>query len=141
MSEHQDGFLDHDPADEDYGEADAELLNLLDEVQQDVKGWLPQPGATVYGVVTDMGIVTGGDYNDYQLVTIKTPSGKLVNVHCFHTVLDREITRKRESGKLVEGSRIAIKYLGEGEAKNGQNAPHMYRVAIRPPVAVTSDNA
>lgn len=135
----QQDFLDHDPADEDYNKADQDLLALLNQVDQDIKGWLPKEGDTVYGTVTDISEVTGGDYDDYPLVEVQTPSGKIINVHCFHTVLKNEITRKKNSGKLVEGSRIAIKYIGTGEAKGSNNPPEMYRVAIKPPVASNSN--
>lgn len=138
MSE-QDGFLDHDPADENWNNASDELKSLLDEVEHGAKGWMPKAGDTVYGTVMEISEIESGDYDDYQMVTVKQPDGSLVNVHCFHTVLGNEISRKINNGKLKEGSQIAVKYLGEGEAKAGNNAPHMYRVAVRPPVAAPTN--
>ena len=130
-----DDFADSDPAASAAPEEemyDATLEELLAQVDQDVKGWLPKDGDKIAGTVVD---VTDGtsDYGTYPLLTIQTPSGKLVGVHCFHQVLRNDIERKIEKGKLAEGWNIAIAYKGEGAASEGKNAPHMYRVATRPP--------
>lgn len=129
-----DGFADSDPGAAPVEEEmyDATLEELLGQVDQDVKGWLPNDGDKIAGTVVD--ITTGSsEYGEYPLVTIQTPSGKLVGLHCFHQVLRNDIERKIEKGKLLEGYSIAVAYKGEGAAKEGRNAPHMYRVATRPP--------
>lgn len=127
----QQDFLDHDPADLDWQNADPELKRLLDQVDLDVVGWLPKPGDKIYGTVSDLTTGTS-DYGEYPLIIISTPSGRLVGVHAFHQVLRNEIEKKIEQGRLNIGDQIAVAYKGEGEAKGGNSAPHMYRVAIKP---------
>lgn len=125
------GFLPYDPADMDRSMADKDLLNLVDQVQQDVHAWMPKDDDVVFGVLVDTDEASS-EFGDYPLITIQTPSGKLVNVHAFHTVLRNTINKKLAKGQLKVGDQIAIKYKGEGEATAGKNAPNMYRVAIKP---------
>lgn len=133
----EDGWLDDDPLNPDENMEGFE--DLLGVVEQDVKGWLPKDGDNVFGVVAE---VTEGssEWGDYPLITIEQPSGKLVNVHCFHTVLKNNVERKIKAGKLTEGCRIAISYRGTGESsKSGQSDFHIYRVAVKPPAAVSAE--
>lgn len=120
MSEQQ-GWLDDDPMYDD----------LLSQVDKTIDGWRPEPGQKLAGKVADLGMGTS-EYGEYPLVTVETSSGKLIGVHCFHQVLRNEIDRKIAQGRLQIGDEIAFKYFGEGEAKGGNNAPNMYRVAVRP---------
>lgn len=126
------GFLPYDPADLDHGMASKDLLDLFDQVNQDVMAWRPQDGnPQIGGTVTDIS-EAGSDFGTYPLLTIRTPSGKYVTVHAFHTVLQNELNRRIASGRLKVGDTIAIAYKGEGEAKAGRTAPEMYRVAVKP---------
>lgn len=127
-------FLDHDPADtsvQDWAMADENLKKLLEQVDLDIKGWRPEQGDKIAGKVVD--ITEGsGDYGEYPLLVIQTPSGNLTAVHCFHEVLRKEIERKINNDRLHIDDLIAISYRGQvGEAKPGQSAAHMYRVAIQ----------
>ncbi len=123
-----------DPEYADLQHADGDLKALLDQVDLDVKGWLPKPGSKLFGTVTDISTGTS-EYGEYPLLTIQTPTSRLVGLHCFHQVLRNEIERKIKSGRLDVGDMIAVAYKGEGEAKGGNNAPHVYRVAIKRPAA------
>ncbi len=85
-------------------------------------GWRPEPGDSIAGTVTD--ISTGqGAYDPYAIVTIKPDAGgPEIAVHAFHTVLRRELARRRPK----VGSHLDIAYLGKkGE---GREAYHLYRV-------------
>lgn len=124
-------FLPYDPADLDRSKASEDLLGLLDQVDRDIVGWKPNPGDKVYGKLVD---ITEGEseWGPYPLLVIETPSGRLVGVHAFHTVLKKEVERKIARGTMHIGVGIAIAYRGEGNARGGNNAPNMYRIAISP---------
>jgi hypothetical protein len=117
----------------DYSNAPEELRGMLDQVDQEIHAWIPNPGDKVFGVVSDISESSEGDFGAYPIILIKTPSGKFVHVHCFHTILRREIDRRVSRGQLGVGDLIAIKYEGEGEASKGKQAARVYRVAIRRP--------
>lgn len=120
--------------DVDKERASEELLGLLAQVEKDVTAWRPEPGDSVYGTFRDVDESSEGDFGSYPILTIETPSGRLVSVHAFHTVLRRNIERKLSRGILKIGDEIAIQYRGTtGEGKGGKNAPEMYRVAVRRP--------
>lgn len=129
----EDGWLDHDPLFPP--EAEAGFEDLLGQVDKDVKGWLPKSGDKLFGKVLEID-TANGDFGEYPLITVETPSGKLVGLHCFHQVLRNEVTKKINNGRLAIGWDIAVMYKGEGEAKGGNAAPNMYRVATRPPAEV-----
>ena len=140
MSNDDTGFLPYDPDDLDRSMADKDLLDLFEEVERDVVGWLPDQQAKIGGRVVEISEATSSfqktpmnPEGKYPLVIIETPSGKLVGIHCFHTVLRNEITRKIANGNLARDWQIAVLYKGEGEAAEGRNAPNMYRVVTRPP--------
>lgn len=124
-------FLGSD--DLDYSNAPEEMRAMLDQVEQEIHAWIPNPGDKVFGQVSDISESQEGDFGAYPIVLIKTPSGKFIHVHCFHTILRREIERRVSRGQLVIGDYLAIKYEGQGEAKGGKEAARIYRVAIRRP--------
>lgn len=115
---------------------DPELKALLEQVDRPVVPWNPRGnpeiGAKVGGKVVDITRVENTEYQPYTLLIIETPDEILVGVHCFHTVLKKEIERRIGDHALNVGDTIAIAYHGHGEAKHGNNAPEMYRVAIKP---------
>lgn len=133
----EEGFLPYDPADLDHSMASKELLDLLDQVELDLPGWLPQEQPKIGGKVVDISEATS-DFQrspenpdgNYPLVIIQSPSGKLTAIHCFHTVLRKEIVRRTGKGQLKIGDLIAISYKGPGVASAGKNAAEMYRVAV-----------
>lgn len=117
----------------DYSNAPEELRGMLEQIDKDISAWIPEPGDQVFGVVADISESAEGDFGAYPIILVKTPSGNFVHVHCFHTVLRREIDRRVAKGQLAIGDLIAIKYVGEGEATKGKQAARMYRVAVRKP--------
>lgn len=117
----------------DYANATEGMRDLLGQVELDVVGWRPEPGAKVFGTVKDIADSEEGEFGSYPIIVIQTPSGTLVGVHAFHTVLKNDVERKIKRGTLKIGSEIAIQYRGQGEAKGTRNAPEMYRVAVRNP--------
>ena len=115
-------------------QASDELLALLTQVERDTKSWRPEPGDSVYGTLRDIDESSEGDFGAYPIYVIETPTGQLVSVHAFHTVLRKNLEKKVARGILRIGDEIAIRYVGAfGEAKGGKNPAEMYRVAVRRP--------
>lgn len=113
--------------------ASAEYEHLLSQVDRDIVGWKPEPGDKVFGRVADV-MEAESDFGQYPLIAIDSPlHEQLVGVHCFHTTLKNDVQRKIDHGTLAIGSEIAVSYRGMGEARGGNSAPHMYRVAVIPP--------
>jgi hypothetical protein len=119
----------------DLGNASGELERLLNQVEKEVVAWRPNPGDKVGGILRDISDSSEGDYGSYPILQIETPSGLLVAVHCFHTVLRNEVQRKVEKGTLQVGDQIAILYVGQGIAQGSKNAPEMYRIAVSRPTS------
>lgn len=118
----------------EYANADEGLQKLLDLVDKDVIAWRPEAGDVVAGTLRDVSESSEGDFGSYVILMIETPKGKLVNVHCFHTVLRRDVERRLQRGTLKVGDQIAIKYIGEAElAGKGKNAANLYRVVVNRP--------
>jgi hypothetical protein len=121
-------------SDIDREQASEGLLNLLTQVERDVEAWRPEPGDSVYGIFRDVDDSSEGDYGSYPILIIESPSGRLISVHAFHTVLRRNVERKMSRGILKIGDEIAIQYRGAAsEGKGGKNPAEMYRVAVRRP--------
>lgn len=94
------------------------------ETQQDyATGWRPKTGDRVAGKVIDI-TATDGGYGVYPIVTLETEGGGEVAVHAFHTVLRRELARRRP--KI--GDKLEITYLGKRDAKSGTQGYDAYRV-------------
>jgi|SRR6516164_4771199 hypothetical protein len=110
------------------------MLNLLNQVEREVVAWRPEPGDSVFGTFRDIDDSSQGDYGSYPIIIIESPSGRMVAVHAFHTVLRNNIERKMHRGVLQIGDEIAIQYRGtQGEGKGGKNPAELYRVAVRRP--------
>jgi hypothetical protein len=84
---------------------------------QGAQGWRPEsPGDTVVGTVVEadagwsdwMNERNGGSY---PIITVQEADGKVVNVHCFQTVLDRRVMSLRPQ----LGERIKFIYHGKKE--------------------------
>jgi hypothetical protein len=118
----------------EYGGASESLTKLLDLVDKDVIAWRPEAGDVVAGTLRDISESSEGDFGSYIILLIETPTGKLVQVHCFHTVLRRDIERRLQRGTLKTGDEIAIKYVGEADrAGKGKSAANLYRVVVNRP--------
>lgn len=102
-------------------ERDQRKDKMTDEQQQTTEeqgyaeGWRPNPGDRIAGTVVDIAATDGG-YGVYPIVTLKTSGGE-VAVHAFHTVLRRELARRRPS----VGDDLEITYLGKQKAKGAQD--------------------
>jgi hypothetical protein len=119
---------------DEYANADEGMQKLLELVQKDVIAWRPEAGDVVGGVLRDVSESSEGDFGSYIILLIETPTGKLVQVHCFHTVLRRDIERRLQRGTLRTGDQIAIMYVGEADrAGKGKSAANLYRVVVNRP--------
>jgi hypothetical protein len=137
------GFLDHDPANppvitpQDTQWASEQLRSMIDLADRTITAWVANtPGDKVFGKVVDISEVE----SDFQkgkmvpLVTIETPTSRLVQVFCWHTVLCNEVQRQMKRGSLVIGSDIVVAYTGQVASKGQGNPTEMYRVVSRPAV-------
>lgn len=86
-------------------------------------GWRPTKGDKVAGTVTDISATDGG-YGVYPIVTLGQEGGGEVAVHAFHTVLRRELARRRPQ----IGDELEITYLGKQQGKSGSIGYDGYRV-------------
>lgn len=112
---------------------------------ENTDAWIPEDiGDSLQGEVVEVdsawsdwraGQVPGDpDAGWYPLLTIKQDgTGALVKLHGFRTVLYNELLKRQP----IPGEQIVVTYMGAGEAKNGRNAPEVYRVTVpgRPPEA------
>lgn len=94
----------------------------MTESTEYAQGWRPTAGDKVAGAIVDIAATDGG-YGIYPIVTLRTDSGE-VAVHAFHTVLRRELARRRPS----VGDELEITYLGKQAGKPGSAGYDGYRV-------------
>lgn len=94
------------------------------------EGWRPEPGDTITGKV--IGLDRGySDYNGgryYPIVTLDTGSG-LVQVHCFHAMLENKL----KSIRPEIGDRLTIVYAGQKPSKDGRRTVSHYTVSTDRP--------
>ena len=88
--------------------ASESLQKLLDLVEKDVIAWRPEAGDIVAGTLRDVSESNEGDFGSYIILLVETPTGKLVQVHCFHTVLRRDIDRRLQKGTLKKIGRAHV---------------------------------
>jgi hypothetical protein len=86
--------------------------------------WRPDPGAVVDGTVTEITTYDGGNFGPYPIVTLRLDDGAEFAVHCFHTVLRRELERL----DVQVGEHVAILYVGPRKTMGGDNTYEAYRV-------------
>jgi hypothetical protein len=111
-----------------------DLQKLIELVQKDVIAWRPDPGDYVAGTLRDVSESSEGDFGSYIILLIEKADGTLVQVHCFHTVLRRDIERRLQRGTLKTGDQIAILYVGESDNPGkGKSAANLYRVVVNRP--------
>lgn len=118
----------------DESQATESLQTLLNRVERQAVGWRPSPGDKVGGILRDIEDSESGEFGSYPILIIETPSGRLVSVHGFHTVLRNLIERKYKRGTLRPGDEVAILYRGqEGEKTGTRDVPHMYNMVVNRP--------
>lgn len=104
-------------------EYDWSLLETAGEMEFD--GWRPEAGDSIMGTVAY--VSTGqGNFGEYPMLAVVSRDGEPVMVHAFHTVLRNEIERQDPQ----TGDKLFLKYRGEGKAKEGQDAPHLYTLIV-----------
>jgi hypothetical protein len=91
-----------------------------DEFRGDWIKWI-EPGQVVEGVVTSMRVSEFKGKRHPELVIDGQPK-----VAASQTNLHRQLAQDPPA----IGERIRIEYLGEGEAKAGQNAPKLFTVNV-----------
>jgi len=94
--------------------------------QAEAQGWRPEEGETISGVIVDLTKAWSdqGAGSFYPLVTVKTPEGKYVNIHCFHhTLKTRLLDRKPKVGE-----RLVVTYHGKRETRDGKRSVSIYSV-------------
>jgi hypothetical protein len=110
------------------------IAKLIDLVKKEVVAWRPEAGDFVAGTLRDLSESAEGEFGSYLILLIETPPGALIQVHCFHTVLRRDIERRLSRGTLKVGDEIAIMYIGESDqAGKGKSAANLYRVVVNRP--------
>ena len=118
--------------DEDY--SSETMRSLFTQLDRDVVGWRPEPGDRIGGTLKDIEDSEQGEFGSYPILIIETPSGRLVGIHAFHTVLKNAIERRYKRGTLRRGDEIAILYQGQiGEKTGTRDIPHMYKIAVNRP--------
>ena len=98
----------------------------------DSQGWRPEAGDVIVGHVHALGMhpgqVTARFTSDpWAIITIAREStGELVDVHCFHASLSRQVMALRP----LKGERIGICYHGKRKTKDGSAEFASYSVNI-----------
>ena len=97
---------------------------MTEEAQSDFPtAWRPEPGDTVTGTLLNVEAIDPNGNGVYPVVTLKTDGGDIA-VHAFHTVLRRELARRRPK----VGDELTIVY--QGKRPGGKNNEyHAYRVS------------
>lgn len=127
----EDAFPGIQEVPEEYSES---LQRLFTQAERDVVGWRPEPGDKIGGVLRDIEDSEAGEYGSYPILVIETPSGRLVGVHAFHTILRNAIERKYKRGTLKIGDEVVVVYLGQvGEKRGAKDPAHVYRLASHRP--------
>lgn len=113
-----------------------EPTELLDKLLSgsNAKAWRPEPGEGIQGTVIDVDSVLSeyresatGEFPLCPVVVVEDAEGQAWRVVSYSTVLRKEIQKKDPH----VGDTVAFLYVGLGEAKKGQKAPHIYRVAVK----------
>lgn len=100
-------------------QADGQGLNL----QKGGEGWRPEVDDEVRGILRsiDKGWSDWtGSY--YPILTIEQDGGKLVSVHCFHSVLLNRVLQL----KPREGEYVGCKFFGSEKTNDGKRTVQLY---------------
>lgn len=96
---------------------------------QEVEGWRPEPGDEVFGTIVTVD-EREGKFGPYPYLEIDDEdTGKVVGVHCFHTVLKKEVVNKAPKVGGVGG----VHYFGIKTPKNGGDDYEHYKFDYYPP--------
>ena len=96
--------------------------------------WRPEPGSSLSGTMVGVEMIDPNGQGAYPVVTIRSEDGAEHAVHAFHSVLKRELARRRPK----PGDPLAIKY--EGKVQGAQREYHSYRVEGGQPKEVNWDS-
>lgn len=106
-------------------------IEQLREQYPDV--WMPEAGDTLTGVVWDLDRAWSdarakGNAGDgwYPLIYVMQADGVVLKWHAFTTVSHRQVLDHQPA----PGEAVKITYLGEGRAKQGMNAPRIYKLIM-----------
>lgn len=101
-------------------------MSLEDQLEpRYAEAWRPKDGETLVGELTSIGERDAGR-GCYPVLTIRQDDGEELAAHCFHTVLAGELAKLAPE----VGERLAIRYLGEVQKRDGGGRYHSYRVAV-----------
>lgn len=101
-------------------------MSLLDELNADVIAFRPErAGESVEGEIVALD-VTGSEYttDDIPVITLKDSEGNFRGVRGYHTTLRRDL----EKLNIQVGDRLAIRYDGKKQTKDGKRSFHAYTV-------------
>lgn len=84
--------------------------------------WRPEPGDTITGKMVDVALIDPNGQGQYPCVTLEEVDGERRAIHAFHSVLQKEIARRRP--KI--GDELTITYQGKKEGVNREY--HSYKV-------------
>lgn len=115
--------------------ATGDMQELVSQLDRDAKGWNPDSDPVIFGKVLEITESNEGEFGAYPIIMIETPSGRLINIHCFHTILQNEVQRRMDRGSLTEGSLIAVSYEGRLESKGGREPGYNYKLRVKRPSA------
>lgn len=86
--------------------------------------WRPEAGAVLTGTMVGVEMIDPNGRGAYPVVTVRSEDGGEYAVHAFHSVLKRELARRRPKA----GDDLTIVY--EGKKAGGQYGEyHSYRVS------------
>lgn len=91
--------------------------------------WRPEPDERLVGEVVELSQRVGYQGDLYAIITVREEDGREWAIHAFHSVLANEFAKLRPR----VGERIAVKYAGQRETRDGRSKYHSYRLAVNRP--------
>lgn len=100
------------------------------------KGWRPKDGDEVRGILRaiDKGWSDWGS-NWYPILTIEQDDGKLVAIHCFHSVLLSRV----KSLRPLPGEYVGVKYHGTEPTNDKKRTVALYSFDVSRPDGDSAD--
>ena len=126
-----------------------EFAEMFLAVQRKVTSWAPSMEVEdtptidlnpVFGIVHEIKeIDLENGYGSHILVILDSPeicpltgTQDFRGIHCFHTILEREVGKRLERHHLNPGDLMSVHYQGLGKDRgNGRSPAKMYRVEVR----------
>jgi hypothetical protein len=94
-------------------------------------GWRPSVGDEIEGNVVALDARERNrpkpGETHYPILTIEEADGTQTSVHCFHSVLERELKENFRPTEII-GAHIKIRYEGEKTTRDGESTYHLYKV-------------